>query len=101
MINVLTYLIDTDRSLWNMRNYIHCMLCANLIAAQLVFVVGVERTDKKVKSILLSTHWSFTLLHIGCLFSHCCVAPLPVPGGVHVDADGGCGLVLSISQSVC
>ena len=56
MINVLTYLIDTDRSLWNMRNYIHCMLCANLIAAQLVFVVGVERTDKKVKSILLSTH---------------------------------------------
>ena len=38
--DVLTYLIDTDRSLWNMRNYIHCMLCANLIAAQLVFCSG-------------------------------------------------------------
>ena len=37
----------------------------------------------------------------GCLFSHCCVAPLPVPGGVHVDANGGCGLVPSASQSVC
>ena len=36
------------RSLWNMRNYIHIMLCANLFAAQLVFVVGVERTENKV-----------------------------------------------------
>ena len=52
------YFIDkfTNRSLWNMRNYIHCMLCANLIAAQLVFVVGVERTENKVKSVLLSSH---------------------------------------------
>ena len=49
----LTYAF-TDRSLWNMRNYIHCMLCANLIAAQLVFVVGVERTENEVKSVLLS-----------------------------------------------
>ena len=31
-----------------MRNYIHIMLCANLFAAQLVFVVGVERTENKV-----------------------------------------------------
>ena len=55
--NVLTYSLTyafTDRSLWNMRNYIHCMLCANLIAAQLVFVVGVERTENEVKSVLLS-----------------------------------------------
>ena len=44
-----------NRSLWNMRNYIHCMLCANLIAAQLVFVVGVERTENEVKSVLLSS----------------------------------------------
>ena len=36
------------RSLWNMRNYIHVMLCGNLFAAQLVFVVGVERTENKV-----------------------------------------------------
>ena len=55
--NVLTYslIYYTDRSLWNMRNYIHCMLCANLIAAQLVLVVGVERTENKVKSVLLSS----------------------------------------------
>ena len=45
-----------DRLFWNMRNYIHCMLCANLIAAQLVFVVGVERTENEVKSVLLSSH---------------------------------------------
>ena len=36
------------RSLWNMRNYIHVMLCVNLFAAQLVFVVEVERTENKV-----------------------------------------------------
>ena len=53
---VLTNKLNTDRSLWNMRNYIHCMLCANLIAAQLVFVVGVERTENEVKSVLLSSH---------------------------------------------
>ena len=38
--------------------------------------------------------------HAGCLFNHCCVGPLPVPGDVHVDADGGCGLVHEASQSV-
>ena len=32
-----------------MRNYIHVMLCANLFVAQLVFVVGVERTENKVE----------------------------------------------------
>ena len=31
-----------------MRNYIHIMLCANLFAAQLLFVVGVERTENEV-----------------------------------------------------
>ena len=31
-----------------MRNYIHVMLCANLFAAQLLFVVGVERTENEV-----------------------------------------------------
>ena len=51
----LIYFIQ-NRSLWNMRNYIHCMLCANLITAQLVFVVGVERTENEVRSVLLSSH---------------------------------------------
>ena len=75
------------------------MLCANLIAAQLVFVVGVERTENEVTSVLSLI--IYILLHTaGCLFSHCCVAPLPVPGGVHVDANGGCDLVREASQSV-
>ena len=37
-----------------MRNYIDYTLCANLIAAQLVNVVGVERTENEVESVLLS-----------------------------------------------
>ena len=32
------------RSLWNMRSYIHVMLCSNLLIAQLLFVVGIEQT---------------------------------------------------------
>ena len=48
-----------DRSLWNMHNYIHCMLCANLIAAQLMFVVGVERTENEVKSVIMP----FLIIH--------------------------------------
>ena len=31
-----------------MRNYIHIMLCANLFVAQLLFVVGIERTEDEV-----------------------------------------------------
>ena len=42
------FFLSFHRSLWNMRNYIHVMLCANLFAAQLVFVLGVERTENKV-----------------------------------------------------
>ena len=36
--------INVHRSLWNMRNYIHVMLCSNLLIAQLLFVVGIEQT---------------------------------------------------------
>ena len=31
-----------------MRGYIHVMLCGSMFAAQLLFVVGVERTENKV-----------------------------------------------------
>ena len=37
----------------------------------------------------------------GCLFSHCCVAPLHVAGCVHVDVDGGCCSVPCVGGSVC
>ena len=36
--------IYVHRSLWSMRNYIHVMLCSNLLIGQLLFVVGIEQT---------------------------------------------------------
>ena len=85
-----------DRSLWSMRSFIHIMLCAKLFAAQLVFVMGVERTDNKVFIavwILINNCFIICLwfaLHIaGYLFSHYCVSSLHVTGCVHVDVDGG------------
>ena len=47
VIHTHIYIIDdiyVHRSLWNMRNYIHVMLCSNLLIAQLLFVVGIEQT---------------------------------------------------------
>ena len=46
-----------------MHNYIHCMLCGSMFTALLVFIVGVEKTENEVKSVLLSSLWSSTLLH--------------------------------------
>ena len=48
VLTIFFFIDSCHRSLWNMRNYIHVMLCANLFATQLVFVVGVERTENKV-----------------------------------------------------
>ena len=36
------------RSLWNMRNYIHCMLCGSMFTAELLFTVGINRTENEV-----------------------------------------------------
>ena len=81
-----------------MRNYIHCMLCGSMFTAQLVFTFGIDRTENEV---LLLSSISFTLpLCAGCLFSHCCIASIPLSGDVHVDANGGSGLVPETSQSV-
>ena len=84
------------------------MLCANLFVAQLVFVVGVERTENEVcmKQIIvymycMCLHAFISVSCTGCLFSHCCVAPLHVAGCVHVDVDGGCVLVCCTGESVC
>ena len=51
-----TSILLLDRSLWNMRNYIHCMLCGSMFTALLVFIVGVEKTENEVKCppVLLS-----------------------------------------------
>ena len=74
------------------------MLCGSMFTAQFMYIVGFGRTENEV---CRGCPPLTDLLHTaGCLFSHCCVAPLPVPGDVHVDADGGCGLVCETSQSV-
>ena len=46
IIYLLTFLMH--RSLWSMRSYIHVMLCANMFVAQLVFIVGADKTENKV-----------------------------------------------------
>ena len=51
-----------------MRNYIHVMLCANMFVAQLLFVVGVERTENEVSvsAVLLSSSSSPSLPQYMC-----------------------------------
>ena len=62
---IAVFLKITHRSLWNMRNYIHVMLCANLFAAQLVFVVGVERTENEVSK---ANHCVYELHVLACFY---------------------------------
>ena len=39
-----------------MRNYIHIMLCVSLFVAQLVFIIGIDKTENYVSiSILVNT----------------------------------------------
>ena len=85
---------STHRALWNMRNYIHVMLCANMFVAQLLFVIGVGQTNNEVCE---SNYYFAVFLSLCsvCVLSVCCGAPLHVPCCVHVDADGGCGHVFS------
>ena len=45
-------LILCCRSLWSIRSYIHIMLCGSMFAAQLTFVVGVDRTDSEVQNLI-------------------------------------------------
>ena len=71
------------RSLWSMRNYIHIMLCVNLIIAQLVFIIGIDKTEnmvhtyihtyihiyirtyvRKYMHIYLHTHYLFTVYYV-------------------------------------
>jgi hypothetical protein len=46
LLTIFTY--ACMKKLWNMRNYIHVMLCINLFIAQLLFVIGVERTENEI-----------------------------------------------------
>ena len=76
------------------------MLCGSMFVALLVFIVGMEQTENEVKSVLCPPLTDHSLSCADSLFSQCCVGPLSVPGDVHVDADGGCGLVCEAGPSV-
>ena len=39
------------RSLWNMRNYIHCMLCGSMFTAQLLYTFGINKTENEVYTV--------------------------------------------------
>ena len=71
------------------------MLCVSLFMAQLVFIIGVDKIENQVwinrnESIHIAVSLS---LIIGWLFSCGCDITVSVPGHVHVDVNGGCGLI--------
>ena len=57
--------ISPSRSLWSMRSYIHVHLCLSLMAAQLVFVVGVDKTSNQVGVLIVTI--SMAAIAIVCM----------------------------------
>ncbi|XP_019855328.1 PREDICTED: uncharacterized protein LOC109584161 [Amphimedon queenslandica] len=49
---ILTY--SCLRSLRNMRNYIHIMLCSNLFISKLIFLIGIQQTANPVSFIIVT-----------------------------------------------
>ena len=47
-IEIIFCIFFICRSLWNMRNYIHCMLCGSMFTAQLLYTFGINRTENEV-----------------------------------------------------
>lgn len=47
-----TIILIYYRSLWNMRSYIHINLCLSLMAAQFLFLVGIDRTENQVRTLV-------------------------------------------------
>ena len=86
--------IYVHRSLWNMRNYIHVMLCSNLLIAQLLFVVGIEQTKYWVCGYVnLICDYYCCVLYIVYMFSNSCSTAVHVSSDIYVDVNGGCGLI--------
>ena len=84
-----------------MRSYVHVHLCLSLMAAQLVFVVGVDKTSNQVGVLIVTISSNSNCVHaLDCLLGGGCTSALLVLGGVHVDADGGCGLVRGAGQNL-
>ena len=83
-----------------MRSYIHVHLCLTLMAAQLVFVAGVDKTSNQVGVLIVTSPAIAIVCTLDCLLGGGCTSALLVLGGVHVDADGGCGLVRGAGQNL-
>uniref|UniRef100_A0A0R3RJM4 Latrophilin Cirl n=1 Tax=Elaeophora elaphi TaxID=1147741 RepID=A0A0R3RJM4_9BILA len=49
------------RSLWNVRHMIHCNLCFCLLLAELIFVIGIDRTENKTicRAVAVILHYLF------------------------------------------
>ena len=87
------YLYVHNRKLWSMRNYIHIMLCSNLFIAQLTFLIGVDKTENKVKTTEIIRY----VILLGCLLNHCCCTPVHVSSNIHVDVNGRSGFIHNVS----
>ena len=71
------------------------------MAAQFVFVVGVDKTSNQVGVLIVTISSNSNCVDaLDCLLGGGCTSALLVLGGVHVDADGGCGLVCGAGQSL-
>ena len=91
-----------------MRNYVHIMLCVSLLMAHTVFVGGVDIPKKEMVRLLRLVfimygyvNCSPCFIYIACLFCNSCSTTVSVSCSLHVDVNGGCGLVCNTSESVC
>ncbi|XP_019854997.1 PREDICTED: adhesion G protein-coupled receptor L3-like [Amphimedon queenslandica] len=60
LIVIVTY--TCTRSLWNIRSYIHVMLCINLFVSQLLFLIGINQTKYKLICTLISIGLQYMFL---------------------------------------
>ncbi|CAI8010534.1 Adhesion G protein-coupled receptor L3 [Geodia barretti] len=58
---IIVFIFTTFKSLWSMRNYIHVNLSISLFVAQLLFVVGVDKTQNQIacQTIAVVLHYAF------------------------------------------
>ena len=82
-----------------MRNYIHIMLCVSLFMAQFVFIVGVDKTKNEVRGDHNMPIIVY-ILYIGSMLCCSCVIAVSVSSYIHVDVDGGCGIICDSCTSV-
>ena len=86
-----------------MRNYIHIMLCVSLFMAQLVFIIGVDKTKNEVIRVIfkiIPLNWPL----INSIESLLCCSyfiTIFVSSYIHVDVNGGCGRICNSCTCFC